>query len=112
MWDNLTPADVERATHQLNIRRAAVLKRHAEEIKNLDDEQNEIETFARVAAAFAKKFKDTAEPADLNGAQTEEGTTECQPESGSADQASQLKVEYQTPIGGPNFGGLIRRLGS
>ncbi len=94
--------------HQLNIRRAAVLKRHAEEIKDLDNEQNEIETFAKIAAAFAKKFKDAAEPADLNAAQTEEVTTESQPESGGADQGSQSKVEYQTP----NFVGLIRRFGS
>jgi hypothetical protein len=52
MWDNLSPADIERAKEQLTLQRDAVLKRHAEELSVLDADQNEIETLDQLIAAF------------------------------------------------------------
>ncbi len=63
MWDNLTPADVERATHRLSMRRAGALKRHSEETKNLDNE--EIETFdenRRRICTKVQKLRDRVMP--------------------------------------------------
>jgi len=54
MWDNLSPADIERAKEQLTLQRDAILKRHAEELSILDADQNEIETLDQLIAAFVQ----------------------------------------------------------
>jgi hypothetical protein len=55
MWEQLTPADIERAKQRLAAQRTETLNRHAGELKALDANQAEIETFERLVAAFAKK---------------------------------------------------------
>ena len=56
MWDTLTRADIERVNRGLNTRRAEILARHAEELKALEADQNEIEVFEKAIAAFSEKF--------------------------------------------------------
>ena len=60
MWDQLTPADIQRAKDRLTALRTVTLSRHAEEIKRLDIEQAELEAFERLAAAFAQRYSDSA----------------------------------------------------
>ena len=60
MWDQLTPADIQRARDRLAALRAVTLNRHAEETKRLDIEQAEIEAFERLAAAFAQRYSNSA----------------------------------------------------
>lgn len=55
-WDQLTPSDIERAKHELGVRRAEMLARHAEELKALEGDQAQIETLEQAIAAFAQKF--------------------------------------------------------
>jgi len=55
MWEQLRPADIERAKRQLAIQRGETLKRHAEELKTLDADEAEIQTFERLVAAFVSK---------------------------------------------------------
>ena len=55
MWEQLTPADIERAKQRLTAQRTETLSRHVEELKALDADQAEMETFERLVAAFAKK---------------------------------------------------------
>ena len=55
MWEQLTPADIERAKQRLAAQRTETLSRHAEELKALDADQAEMETFERLVAAFANK---------------------------------------------------------
>lgn len=57
MWEVLTRFDIESANQDLRARREQLLARHAEEIKNLDAERAEVDTLAKMAAAFAEKFK-------------------------------------------------------
>jgi hypothetical protein len=57
VWDQLTPADLERAKNELGTRRAEVLARHAEEIKGLDAEQTQLETLEQAIDAFLQKMK-------------------------------------------------------
>ncbi len=55
-WNQLTPADVERAKEDLDRRRAEILARHAEELKALEADKAEIDTLEQAIAAFMKKF--------------------------------------------------------
>lgn len=56
MWDTLTAADIERVKRGLATRRAEILARHAEELKALEADQNEIDVFEKTIATFAQKF--------------------------------------------------------
>jgi hypothetical protein len=56
VWDQLTPAHIERANHELGIRRAEMVARHAEELQALDVDQSEIDTLALAIDAFVRKF--------------------------------------------------------
>jgi hypothetical protein len=56
MWEQLTPTDIKGARERMAVLRAATLNRHAEEIKRLDIEQAEIETFERLAESFAQRY--------------------------------------------------------
>lgn len=55
MWNELSPADIERAKHLLAKIRSEMLRRHEEELNRLDIDQHEIEVLARLVHAFAKK---------------------------------------------------------
>lgn len=55
MWDQVTPADIERAKHRLARSRAEMLIRHEKELNELNVDQDELEILARLIAAFAKK---------------------------------------------------------
>jgi hypothetical protein len=66
MWDHLTPADIERVKHRLAVSRAEMLSRHAEELKELDAQQDELEALERLVSGFAQKYlaSDTASSND------------------------------------------------
>jgi len=55
MWEQLTPANIERAKQRLAAQRTETLSRHAGELKALDADQAEMETFERLVAAFVNK---------------------------------------------------------
>jgi hypothetical protein len=59
MWEQLTPADIQQVRCQVALERAAILSRHAEELKAHDAQQDEIETLERLVEAFAQKYLDT-----------------------------------------------------
>ena len=57
VWDELKRADIERFKRVLESRRSEMLARHAEELKALDAEQNEIDVVACAIEAFVQRFK-------------------------------------------------------
>jgi hypothetical protein len=57
MWDQLTSTDLERAKVELGSRRAEMLARHAEELKTLDADHEQLDTLEQAIAAFLRKFK-------------------------------------------------------
>jgi hypothetical protein len=59
MWENLTPADLDRVKHELARERAATLIRHAAEVQQLDARYNEVETLNQLINAFAEKNGET-----------------------------------------------------
>jgi hypothetical protein len=89
MWENLTPADLDRVRHELARERGAMVSRHAAELKELDARYDEIEKLSQLISAFAEKY----------------GKTNTPPEP--RDEASPaLEVEQQIS---PNFGIPLRR---
>ena len=56
MWEQITQADIEQARTELNLRRAETLRRHAEEIEDLDAHLQDIERFEQVVAAFVEQY--------------------------------------------------------
>ena len=59
-WDQLTPSDIERAKHDIGVRRAEMLARHAEELKTLEADQAQLDVLEQAIDAFAKKFAKAA----------------------------------------------------
>ena len=58
MWDQLRRADVELAKEKLAELRSITLKRHEEELKQLDADDADVETLARLAEAITAKYLD------------------------------------------------------
>jgi hypothetical protein len=63
MW-NLTAADIERAKEELKGRRAAIQARYEHELKQLEVDIADLETFARFAVKFVADFKGGEPPAE------------------------------------------------
>lgn len=57
MWNEVSHAELEAAKQQLNSQREETLRRHAEELKALEDDQAEIETLHKLIDTFVVKFK-------------------------------------------------------
>jgi hypothetical protein len=57
VWDQLSRLDIERLKRELGSRRAEILSRHAQELKDLEADQTEIDAFEQAINAFARKFK-------------------------------------------------------
>jgi hypothetical protein len=64
MWENLTPADLDRVRHELAQERGAMLSRHAAELKELDARYDEVETLNQLISAFAEKYGKTNTPSE------------------------------------------------
>lgn len=56
VWNQLTPADVERARHELDRRRTEMLARHAEELQSLDADRTELDGLEQAISTFLRKF--------------------------------------------------------
>jgi hypothetical protein len=109
MWEQLTPADIERAKRHLALERNAMLSRHAAELKELDTQQDQIDELERLVAAFTAKYL-TPEPTAVEPRQPplNEQPPEEAPEHGQSggEAAAILRVEQQVS---PNFGTPLRK---
>ena len=56
VWDQLTPGDIGRAKNGIEVRRAEMLARHAEELTGLDADRTQLDTFEQAIDAFMRKF--------------------------------------------------------
>ena len=64
MW-NLTADDVQRAKEELKGRRAAIQARYENELKQLEVDIGDLETFERFAVKFVADFKGGELPAAM-----------------------------------------------
>lgn len=62
MWHSLARSDIDRAKQQLELRRAEILRRQAEEIGRLEADQGELDMLNRLAEAFAEKYERAVPP--------------------------------------------------
>ena len=108
MWNELKRTDVELARQKLAEFRSITLRRHEDEIKQLDADEAEIDMLARLAETITEKY--------LNGRTHTDG----EPTPGDAIQdaaTSRIEREESPPAVledsqnvSPNFGGPLRRL--
>lgn len=56
MWEQLTPRDIDRARSELDRRRNEVLARHAEELKCLEADREQLASFENAVAEFLRRF--------------------------------------------------------
>jgi len=56
MWQSVKRADIERAKTEIELRRAATLKRHAEEVGSLESDESELLALDRLIDDFAEKY--------------------------------------------------------
>ena len=111
MWEQLTPKDIQRVKQRLAAQRIETLTRHMEELKSLDGDQAEIETFERLVAAFAKKHLIPTTAQSLPSTASEE-----QPAAVEVGEHSTLDARQDAPSPiqvihppSPNFGVPLRR---
>ena len=109
MWEQLRPADIERAKRQLTIERGETLKRHAEELKKLDADEAEIQTVERLVASFVSKHISPSAQATL----TSEEDTAAETSEPSEPRQEQIAVPPRLQVHhqpSPNFGVPFRKL--
>lgn len=114
MWEQLTPADIERAKTRAAALRSETLAKHAEELRKLEVEEAEIDTLERLLASFSEKYMRA--PNSASGPATD-ATVEFIADNAAGAGASSggeqdvvpppLRVEQQVS---PNFALPVRRL--
>jgi hypothetical protein len=57
MWDQISRADLDATKEKLRARREEMMRRHAEELQAVEQDQAEIETLDQLIDAIAGKFK-------------------------------------------------------
>jgi len=112
MWEQLRPADIDRAKQRLAARRIETLTRHAEELKQLDVDQTEIATFERLVVAFTEKHLNQSPlaapavtaPEESAAVESSEPPTPAMPQEQILP--PRLQVQHQTSA---NFGMPFRK---
>jgi hypothetical protein len=102
MWDQLRPADIERAKQKLAELRGITLKKHEEELKQLDADEADIETVARLAETITAKYLDGEPHSEQRTASADEpkdvGGAEIQPKSIPAPSLRNSSFSIATPL--------------
>jgi hypothetical protein len=102
MWDQLRRADVELAKQKLAELRNIALKKHEEELKQLDADEADVETFARLAEAITAKYLSGAPHSEEHAASANEpkdgAGAEIQVEQMPSPSLRNNAVNIATPI--------------
>ena len=108
MWDELKRTDVELARQKIAELRSITLRRHEDEIKQLDADEAEIDMLARLAEAITEKYLNgrthSDEPIDASSVPDETMNREPQQEA-----LAPPNLEIKQNVS-PNFGSPRRRL--
>ena len=57
MWDTISRAELDASKELLRAQRQEMIRRHAEELQAIEQDQAEIEAFDQLIGAMAEKFK-------------------------------------------------------
>jgi len=102
MWDQIQRSDVELARQKLAELRSMTMQRHAEELKQLDADEADIEMLASLAEKVTEKYLNGSIHSEEQSAAVEESTRTHQELSPTAS----LEVSQNVS---PNFRGPFRR---
>jgi hypothetical protein len=106
MWERITSTDIEQAKASLEAKRAATLSRHAEEIKDLDEQFCDIESFERVVEGFFEEYMSPdATPSGPAAVPSESSVAEARPNA----PALALPVQQEVSPAG-NWARVFRRV--
>ena len=108
MWDELKRTDVELAKQKMGELRNLTLQRHAEELKQLDIDEAEIDTLARLAEAIAEKYlkgRTQADEQPTPGDAVQDAARRETEHGGSPPMSLEVRQNAS-----PNFGSPLRRL--
>jgi hypothetical protein len=112
VWEQLRRTEIEWAKQLLVMKRAETLRRHAEELNSLDNEQAELERFARLVAAFAGRHLISSASASSPTSAPEEDTTQAvatrQPSSSPAASQDEDVLHHHRAL--PSFRAPFRKL--
>jgi len=100
MW-NLTPDFVEQVKEELKGRRAAILACHAQELKALEADLEEVETIERLAYSFAAKHLSelaAAKPEEPETVTPSPAKAEAEPEVVAPSQPLPAKRKGETEV--------------
>ena len=105
MWDNLTRADLEQVRAELKRSREAMLRRQAEELRDLSTEWTGIETLDQLIDDFTRKFAPTPEANPEPVIVVERAAKETPPVSHAKDQrpAPETRHPHRRHLGESNF---------
>jgi hypothetical protein len=106
IWDKLSHADVEHAKQQLATQRGAIVRRHAEELRDLISAQDEIDALDRLIDAFAVKFRYSA--ASPSEPPSESSVGEDGPRAAEENASPEARTAQSTRTA-ENFTGSILR---
>ena len=56
MWEHIRKTDIEGAKAQLSLKRAETLRRHSEELSDLEAQLQDIEQFDGIVTAFFEEY--------------------------------------------------------
>ena len=110
MWKTITQAEIEEAKAQLSRKREEALSRQAAEIRTLDAQLDDIDSFERVVAAFFEEHMEEGAPSALAGSVPQEATTASLPEQSKLAPQG-LPPKYALP-GAPNSPEHIAQISS
>jgi len=109
MWAQLTRQDLELVKQKLEVLRTMTLNRHAEELKALDTQREEIETLERLVGAVTSKYlnSETSATGPILPVEPTTPAVEVLPPEVHSEAASPgLRIEHRIS---PNFGIPPRR---
>jgi len=104
MWEQLTPADIQRARARAAALRCETLNRHADELRSLDVDEAEIEALERLILGFSERYLNASKAAGSAPAEHIEA-----PEQSNSDQQPSPPRLQARQQDSPNFSGPMRR---
>jgi hypothetical protein len=96
MWETITQAEIDEAKAWLSRKREAMLSRHAAEIKGLDAQLVDVESFEQVVAAFFEEHMYPERPTAPAASDPEQAMTASLPEQGSLSTQAPQKAPCMT----------------
>jgi hypothetical protein len=92
MWERINSGEIAEAKARLSRKREEILSRQAAEIKSLDAQLYDIESFERVVAAFFEEYLNPAVPSAPVASESEQATTISLPEQSALSPSPSQKT--------------------